>query len=91
MSRLYYFSPEKKEVGYASYFSDFLSDKKDLAHLNELTDFDKLFFVEDVCNILIFKSKKALLKCLKEKLENAKITAEELKRFKKEIKDFKRQ
>lgn len=27
MSRLYYFSPEKKEVGYASYFGDFLSDK----------------------------------------------------------------
>ena len=51
MSRLYYFSPEKKEVGYASYFSDFLSDKKDLTHLNDLTDFDKLFFVEDVCNI----------------------------------------
>ena len=90
MSRLYYFSPEKKEVGYASYFSDFLSDKKDLAHLNDLTDFDKLFFVEDVCNILIFKSKKALLKCLKEKLENAQILEEEYKSFVKEIKDFKR-
>ena len=88
MSRLYYFSPEKKEVGYASYFSDFLSDKKDLAHLNDLTDFDKLFFVEDVCNILIFKSKKALLEYLKEKFDNSEITAEEFKRFKKEIKSF---
>ena len=90
MSRLYYFSPEKKEVGYASYFSDFLSDKKDLAHLNDLTDFDKLFFVEDVCNILIFKSKKEILTALKKMFENEEIyiTAEEFKRFKKDIKDF---
>ena len=46
------------------------------------------FFVEDVCNILIFKSKNALLKCLKEKLENTQILEEEYKSFVKEIKSF---
>lgn len=46
------------------------------------------FFVEDVCNVLVFQSKKALLECLKEKFENTEITTEDFKRFKKEIKDL---
>lgn len=77
MSRLYYFSPKKNEIG-----------KKDLTHLNDLKDFTKLFFVEDVCNVLVFQSKKALLECLKEKFENTEITPEDFKRFKKEIKNL---
>lgn len=77
MSRLYYFSPKKKEIG-----------KKDLTLLNDLKDFTKLFFVEDACNVLVFQSKKALLECLKEKFENTEITTEDFKRFKKEIKNL---
>ena len=77
MSRLYYFSLKKKEIG-----------KKDLAFLNDLKDFTKLFFVEDACNVLVFQTKKALLECLKEKFETTKITTEDFKRFKKEIKNL---
>ena len=91
MSRFYSFSLENKEVDYASDLKDFLPNQKALlTRYNELpTELYKLFFVEDVCNILIFKSKKALLKWLKEMLENAQILKEEYKSFVKEIKSFK--
>jgi len=93
MSRFYSFSLKNKEVDYASDLKDFLPNEKHLlTHYNELpTELCKLFFVEDVCNIFIFRTKREILLALKEKFENAEITAEELKRFKKEIKDFKRQ
>ena len=90
MSRFYSFSLENKEVDYASDLKDFLPSKKHLlTHYNELpTELYKLFFIEDVCNIFIFKTKREILTALKEMFENAEITAEELKRFKKEIKNF---
>ena len=46
------------------------------------------FFVGDVCNIFIFRTKREILIALKEMFENEEITAEEFKKFKKEIKDF---
>ena len=90
MSRFYSFNYLNKELGCACDLRDFLPNEKHLlTHYDKLpTELYKLFFVEDVCNILIFKSKKALLKWLKEMFENAEITAEEFKRFKKDIKDF---
>lgn len=90
MSRFYSFNFQKKEVRCASVLKDFLPNKKHLlTHYNELpTELYKLFFIEDVCNIFIFKTKMEILTALKEMFENAEITAEELKRFKKEIKDF---
>ena len=47
------------------------------------------FFVSDICTISIFRTKREILIALKEMFENAEITAEEFKKFKKEIKDFK--
>lgn len=90
MSRFYSFSLENKEVDYASDLKDFLPSKKHLlTHYNELqTELYKLFFIEDVCNIFIFKTKREILTALKEKFDNSEITAEELKRFKKEIRNF---
>ena len=90
MSRYYSFSLENKEVDYASDLKDFLPNQKVLlTRYNELpTELYKLFFVQDVRNLSIFRTKKEILLALKEMLENAEITAEELKRFKKEIKDF---
>lgn len=91
MLRYYSFNYQKKEVRCASVLKDFLPSKKHLlTHYNELpTDLYKLFFIEDVRNLSIFKTKREILIALKEMFENEEITAEELKRFKKEIKDFK--
>ena len=90
MSRFYSFSLENKEVDYASDLKDFLPNKKHLlTHYNELpTELYKLFFVRDVCNLSIFRTKREILLELKEKFDNSEITAEEFKRFKKEIKNF---
>ena len=89
MSRFYSFNFQKKEVRCASVLKDFLPSKKHLlTHYNELpTELYKLFFIEDT--IFIFKTKREILTALKEMFENEEITAEELKKFKKEIKDFK--
>ena len=91
MLRYYSFNYQKKEVKCASVLRDFLPNEKHLlTHYNELpTELYKLFFIEDVCNIFIFKTKREILTALKEMFENAEITAEEFKKFKKEIKDFK--
>lgn len=90
MLRFYSFNYQKKEVRCAYTLKDFLPNKKALlTHYNELpTDLYKLFFVGDICNISIFRTKREILIALKEKFENAEITADEFKRFKKEIKDF---
>ena len=90
MSRFYSFSLKNKEVDYASDLKDFLPNKKALLnHYNDLpTELCKLFFVIDVRNLSIFRTKREILLALKEKFENAEITAEELKRFKKEIRNF---
>lgn len=90
MSRFYSFNYQKKEVRSAYTLKDFLPIKKHLlTHYNELpTELYKLFFVGDICNISIFRTKREILLALKEKFDNSEITAEELKRFKKEIKDF---
>ena len=45
--------------------------------------------MSDICTISIFRTKREILIALKEMFENAEITAEEFKKFKKEIKDFK--
>ena len=88
MSRFYSFNFQKKEVRCASVLKDFLPSKKHLlTHYNELpTELYKLFFIEDVCNIFIFKTKKEILLALKEKFENAEISEAEFKKFKKDIK-----
>ena len=92
MSRFYSFNYLNKELGCACDLRDFLPNEKHLlTHYDKLpTELYKLFFVEDVCNILIFKSKKEILTALKKMFENEEIyiTTEEFKRFKKEIKDF---
>ena len=90
MLRYYSFSLKNKEVDYASDLKDFLPNQKVLlTRYNELpTELYKLFFVQDVRNLSIFRTKKEILLALKEKFDNSEITAEELKRFKKEIKDF---
>ena len=90
MSRYYSFSLENKEVDYASDLKDFLPNKKALlTRYNELpTELYKLFFVRDVRNLSIFRTKREILLELKEKFNNSEITAEEFKRFKKEIKNF---
>lgn len=90
MLRYYSFNFQKKEVRCASVLKDFLPSKKHLlTHYNELpTELYKLFFVGDVCNIFIFRTKREILIALKEKFDNSEITEEELKRFKKEIKNF---
>lgn len=90
MLRYYSFNFQKKEVRCASDLKDFLPNKKALlTQYNELpTELYRLFFVGDVCNISIFGTKREILLALKEKFDNSEITAEELKRFKKEIKDF---
>ena len=92
MLRYYSFSLKNKEVDYASDLKDFLPNQKALlTRYNELpTELYKLFFVQDVRNLSIFRTKKEILLALKEKFDNSEITAEELKRFKKEINDFKR-
>lgn len=91
MPRFYSFSLENKEVDCASDLKDFLPNQKALlTRYNELpTELYKLFFVRDVCNLYIFRTKREILLALKEHFDNSEITAEELKRFKKEIKDFK--
>ena len=90
MLRYYSFNFQKKEVRCASVLKDFLPSKKHLlTHYNELpTELYKLFFIEDVCNIFIFKTKREILTALKKRFENAEISEAEFKRFKKEIKDF---
>lgn len=90
MSRFYSFSLKNKEVRCAYTLKDFLPSKKHLlTHYNELpTELYKLFFVGDICTISIFRTKREILWELKERFENAEITAEELKRFKKEIRNF---
>lgn len=90
MSRFYSFNYQKKEVRCASVLKDFLPNKKHLLkHYNELpTELYKLFFVCDICNISIFRTKREILLALKEMFENKEITAEEFKKFKKEIKNF---
>lgn len=90
MSHFYSFSLENKEVDYASDLKDFLPNQKALlTRYNELpTELYRLFFVQDVRNLSIFKTKREILIALKEKFDNSEITAEEFKRFKKEIKDF---
>ena len=90
MLRYYSFNFQKKEVRCASVLKDFLPNKKHLlTHYNELpTELYKLFFIEDVCNIFIFKTKREMLMALKERFENAEISEAEFKKFKKEIKDF---
>lgn len=90
MSRFYSFNYQKKEVRCASVLKDFLPNKKaSLTHYNELpTELYKLFFVGDICNISIFRTKREILYELKERFKNAEIAAEEFKRLKKEIKDF---
>lgn len=90
MSRFYSFNFQKKEVRCASVLKDFLPNKKHLlTHYNELpTELYKLFFIEDVCNIFIFKTKMEILTALKEMFENAQILKEEYKSFIKEIKSF---
>ena len=91
MSRFYSFNYLNKEIGCACDLRDFLPNEKHLlTHYNELpTELYKLFFIEDVCNIFIFKTKREILTALKERFENAEISAAEFKKFKKEIKDFK--
>ena len=90
MSRYYSFSLKNKEVDYASDLKDFLPNKRHLLnHYNELpTELYKLFFVRDICTISIFRTKREILLALKEKFDNSEITAEEFKKFKKEIKSF---
>ena len=90
MSHFYSFSLENKEVDYASDLKDFLPNQKALlTRYNELpTELYRLFFVQDVRNLSIFKTKREILIALKEQFDNSEITAEEFKRFKKEIKDF---
>lgn len=90
MSRYYSFSLENKEVDYASDLKDFLPNQKALlTRYNELpTELYKLFFVRDVRNLSIFRTKREILLELKEKFDNSEITAEEFKRLKKEIKNF---
>ena len=90
MLRYYSFNYQKKEVRCASVLKDFLPNKKALlTRYNELpTELYRLFFVRDVCNLSIFRTKREILLELKEKFDNSEITAEEFKRFKKEIKSF---
>lgn len=90
MSRFYSFSLKNKEVDYASDLKDFLPNQKALlTRYNELpTELYRLFFVQDVRNLSIFRTKREILLALKEKFDNSEITEEELKRFKKEIKSF---
>ena len=88
MSRFYSFNYLNKELGCACDLRDFLPNEKHLlTHYNELpTELYKLFFIEDVCNIFIFRTKREILTALKEMFENAEISEEEFKRFKKDIK-----
>ena len=88
MLRYYSFNYQKKEIRCASVLKDFLPNKKALLnHYNELpTELYKLFFIEDVCNIFIFKTKREILTALKEMFENAEISEAEFKKFKKDIK-----
>ena len=88
MLRYYSFSLKNKEVDYASDLKDFLPNQKALlTRYNELpTELYKLFFVQDICHMSIFRTKRELLIALKEMFENAEITAEEFKKFKKDIK-----
>ena len=58
MSHFYSFSLENKEVDYASDLKDFLPNQKALlTRYNELpTELYRLFFVQDVRNLSIFKT-----------------------------------
>ena len=90
MSRYYSFNYLNKELGCACDLRDFLPNEKHLlTHYDKLpTELYKLFFIEDVCTIFIFKTKREILTALKEMFENAEISEAEFKRFKKEIKDL---
>jgi len=90
MSRFYSFSLKNKEVDYASDLKDFLPNEKHLlTHYDKLpTELYKLFFVQDICHMSIFRTKRELLIALKERFENAQILEEEYKSFVKEIKSF---
>lgn len=90
MSLFYSFSLEKKEVRCVSELKAFLPNKKHLlAHYNELpSELYKLFFVRDICNISIFRTKREILIELKERFENKEITKEKFIELKKEIKNF---
>ena len=88
MSRFYCFYHLNKGLGCACDLRDFLPNEKHLlTHYDKLpTELYKLFFVQDKCHMSIFRTKRELLIALKEMFENAEITAEEFKRFKKDIK-----
>lgn len=88
MSRYYSFIYLNKGLGCACDLRDFLPNEKHLlTHYDKLpTELYKLFFVQDICHMSIFRTKRELLIALKEMFENAEITAEEFKKFKKDIK-----
>lgn len=88
MLRYYSFNFQKKEVRCASVLKDFLPNKKHLlTHYDKLpTELYKLFFVQDICHMSIFRTKRELLIALKERFENAEISEAEFKKFKKDIK-----
>lgn len=88
MLRYYSFNFQKKEVRCASVLKDFLPNQKALlTRYNELpTELYKLFFVQDICHMSIFRTKRELLIALKERFENAEISEAEFKKFKKDIK-----
>ena len=91
MPRFYSFNYLNKEIGCACDLRDFLPNEKHLlTHYDKLpTELYKLFFVQDICHMSIFRTKRELLIALKERFENAEISEAEFKKFKKEIKDFK--
>ena len=82
MSRFYSFSLKNKEVDYASDLKDFLPNKKALLnHYNDLpTELYRLFFVQDICHMSIFRTKRELLIALKERFENAEISKKILRK-----------
>lgn len=88
MSWFYSFNYLNKELGCACDLRDFLPNEKHLlTHYDKLpTELYKLFFVQYKCHMSIFRTKRELLIALKEMFENAEITAEEFKKFKKDIK-----
>lgn len=90
MPRFYSFSAENKEVGCATTLKDFLPNKKHLlTHYNELqTELHRLFFVEDTCSISIFRTKREILLALDKSFGAGEISAAELKKLKREIKNF---
>lgn len=88
MSRFYSFYHLNKGLGCACDLRDFLPNEKHLlTHYDKLpTELYKLSFVQDICHMSIFRTKRELLIALKEMFENAEISEAEFKRFKKDIK-----